>query len=688
MGGTYLSNPMKKLVSTILLITTLISIGCQYDDSEVLNEINDLKNRVEVLEQLCNRMNDDISSLQNLVMALQQNDYVSSVTEITENGVVIGYEIKFTKSNPIIIKHGQNGNDGYSPIVGVAEDGDGTYYWTLDGEWLLDDFGNKLKVQGTDGFTPQFKIEDEYWHISYDGINWINLGKASGEDGDSFFQNVTKDEEYVYFNLSDGTMLKIPLASDGVMLSVKFEAKLNPISILYDIECDINNNGIISGRIPNIVDSKKLIPTFEYEGSKILIGDTEFIQGETVLDCSKPVEITLVGSNGAKKEYTIEIIAFTGLPLMFINTEDNTDVTSKDEYLKATIKIVEDIKTRAAGDVWTSEVKIKGRGNSTWTMPKKPYKLKFDEKVSLLGEPSDKEWVLLANYTDKTAIRNELAFFMGRMSLLNYTCRTHYVDLILNNKYIGTYQLGEQQKIAKNRVNVGDDGYLLEIDAKASADDIVFKISTISKPINIKDPDVEMDSEEYNYIVNFLTEAETALYSKDFTNEETGYSKYLDVTSFIDWYLINEIAKNNDANFFTSCYMHHKKGGKLCMGPLWDFDIAFGNVNYSNCRNPEGFWIRNVNWYTRLFKDPKFVDQVKKRFDYFYSNKDVIFNEINENANYLKYSVLENNAVWGTLYEYTWPNNAVWGSYENEVAYLKQWLNARLEWLKVQFDNM
>ena len=721
---------MKKFILYSLTAIILTAVGCSesYDDSALVGRVDDLENRVTQLEELCRQMNTNISSLQTIVEALENNDYVTSVAPITQDGKTIGYTITFTKSQPITIYHGtdgkdgkdgengkdgkdgidgidgKDGNDGHTPIIGIKQDTDGIYYWTLDGDWLLDDNGNKIKAQGIDGkdgedgtdgkngrngTTPKLKIEDGYWYISYDyGYTWTLVGKATGEDGDTMFNDVTKDENYVYFTLSNDTTIKVPLISDGAIISIKFDAKHNPYSILQDIECEINDNGIISGRIPNIVDSKKLIPTIEYNGSKIFVGEEEITSEESIIDCSKPVVITVIGNNGAKKDYILEVTAFTGLPVMYINTEGNVDITSKDNYLNATIKIVEDIKTRGAGDVWTSDVKIKGRGNSTWSLPKKPYKLKFNEKVSLLGEPKDKEWVLLANYTDKTSIRNELGFFMGRMSNLSYTSRTHYVDLILNDKYVGTYQLAEQQKIAENRVNVGDDGYLLEIDARAYEDGIYFKVPSLTQPINIKDPDIEIGSEEYNYIVNFISEVEAALYSKDFTNTENGYAKYLDIDSFVDWYIINEIAKNNDAVFYTSCYMHHKKGGKLYMGPLWDFDIGFGNINYNNNNSVEGFWIKKAEWYSRLFEDPQFVVRVKERFNYFYSNKNIIFNEINENATYLKYSVLENNAVWGTLYKYTWPNYAIWGSYENEVTYLKQWLNARMEWLKTEFDAM
>ena len=134
--------------------------------------------------------------------------------------------------------------------------------------------------------------------------------------------------------------------------------------------------------------------------------------------------------------------------------------------------------------------------------------------------------------------------------------------------------------------------------------------------------------------------------------------------------------------------MNLKKGGKLKMGPLWDFDIAFGNVYYNGNDDPEGFWVKSVTWYDRLFQDPLFMAKVKQRFGYFYDRKTTIFNEINENATYLKYAMIENDSRWNILYTPTWPNHDVWGNYQNEVQCLKTWLDKRFDWLKSQFDNM
>ena len=248
-------------------------LGCNHKDLLWTELVDDLDGRITYLEQICSEMNTNITSLQTIVDVLQSNDYITGIVEIKRDGVVIGYTITFGKHDPITIYHGQDGKDGQNgadgqdgqdgvngtdgkdgadgstPIIGVAQDTDGVYYWTLNGEWLLDDNGNKLPVSGTngkdgqngsngqdgtdgkDGVTPQLKIEDGYWYISYDnGATWTQLGKSTGEDGkdgqdgsngtngkdgkdgqdgDSMFQSVTQDENYVYFTLADGTVIKI-----------------------------------------------------------------------------------------------------------------------------------------------------------------------------------------------------------------------------------------------------------------------------------------------------------------------------------------------------------------------------------------------------------------------------------------------------------------------------------------------
>ena len=240
---------MRKLFTNILLIVALVLSSCAYDDTAVWNKLENHESRISALEELCREMNTNISALQSLVDAMQGGDYITSIVPVTKDGNTIGYTITFAENEPITIYHGTNGKDGangadgkdgYTPVIGVKQDSDGIYYWTLNGEWLLDDSGNKIKAVGTngndgangtdgkdgvDGITPQLKIEEGYWYVSYDnGASWTQLGKATGEDGqdgangadgkdgDSFFADVVVGEDSVTFTLADGTVIILPLA--------------------------------------------------------------------------------------------------------------------------------------------------------------------------------------------------------------------------------------------------------------------------------------------------------------------------------------------------------------------------------------------------------------------------------------------------------------------------------------------
>ncbi len=241
----------------ICLAFFVVISGCDAKFEEINQRIDGLEDRIEYLEELCARINTNIVSLQTLVNAVQGNDYITSIVPIVAGEDTIGYIITFTKSGPVTIyngKDGKDGNDGadglpgndgkdgYTPQIGVKLDEDGIYYWTLDGDWLLDDAGNKIPVQGADGtdgkdgedgqpgtdgqdgVTPQLKIEEGYWYISYDdGLTWTQLGKATGEDGqdgDSLFESVTEEDGYVYFVLSSGETIIVPKAQK---LEIVFE---------------------------------------------------------------------------------------------------------------------------------------------------------------------------------------------------------------------------------------------------------------------------------------------------------------------------------------------------------------------------------------------------------------------------------------------------------------------------------
>lgn len=475
-----------------------------------------------------------------------------------------------------------------------------------------------------------------------------------------------------------------PAIVNSSISKFKFSVDDNKMQIINDIEFKIEDNRI-TGRIPYYTKLESLIARFETNASMVKVGETIQISGVTANNFVEPVEYTVLHEDGSEETYTVEVTNFTGLPVLFIYTDNKEPIASKDNYVNGTIFF------DGAGEFenLTAPMRIKGRGNSTWSMPKKPYRIKFDEKQSMAGFPANKDWVLLANYADKTSLRTEVAFNISRNTSLEYTPRTQHVEVFINDVYNGTYVLTEQLKIGKDRINVTDDGYLLEVDQLSRLDegDVYFKTDRIL--LNIKDPDVELNSERYNWIRDFVIAAENALYGVNFKDPQNGYAKYIDVGSFVDWYLVNEITKNNDAKFFSSCYMNITPGGKLKMGPVWDYDIALGNVNYNNNYDPTGFWIKNSKWISRLFEDPAFVELVKERYN---NLRGIILNniiaELNQDASYLSWSMIENNNKWGTLYTYTWPNDAIWGSYNNEIQYLKTWLSQRISWLDKAINDL
>ena len=297
---------MKRFLLSVVLATTLAFTSCKFDDSDIWNAINEHtesikehEQRILALEELCKQMNTNIEALQTLVDALEKRDYVTNVSEVRSNGEVIGYTISFAYSDTITIYHGKDGKDGangadgkdgYTPQIGVMKDTDGIYYWTLDGEWLLDGKGNKIQANGVngtdgtngsngtngiDGVTPQLKIEKDYWYVSYDnGATWEKLGKATGndglngengEDGDSIFKSVTQDDEYVYFNLADGTMITLPKHDKE---NIQFEDL--QVKAICCKNWDTNNDGELS------YAEAAAVTAVDFDKNKDIIAFTEF----------------------------------------------------------------------------------------------------------------------------------------------------------------------------------------------------------------------------------------------------------------------------------------------------------------------------------------------------------------------------------------------------------------------------
>ncbi len=443
------------------------------------------------------------------------------------------------------------------------------------------------------------------------------------------------------------------------------------------IRAEINDSTIFI-RTPKVMDVSNLVATFVFTGASVLVGDVEQVSGVTVNDFTQPVTYTVRNAAGTGKNYTIELMQFTGLPVINLTTDNGNDITNRDDYTTGT---VEGFGNGVVRDLDNMEMEIRGRGNSTWGMPKKPYQMKLAAKREFLDMENDKKWLFLAEYADKTMLRNKIAYELGYLSALDWTTDSEFAEVFLNRNYIGTYHITQKVEEGGDRVDIGDDGFLLEIDQldRLDPDDVYFETDTFL--INIKEPSLAQGDSQYLYISRLVHEFEQALYGNQFADPVNGYQKYIDLDSFIDWYLISEITKNVDSRSFSSIYFHVIPGEKIKMGPLWDFDLSFGNVDYADPEFPEGFWIKQNPWYERLFQDPNFVRQVQERFAYYDENRDFLLAKVDEYADKLRYAQAENDARWQTIGIYVWPNPVVLDTYEAEVDRLKSWFNTRMDWL-------
>lgn len=406
------------------------------------------------------------------------------------------------------------------------------------------------------------------------------------------------------------------------------------------------------------------------------------ILGILLLGCSQDNN-----PEGVSIALTADVLNYP-LPAVYIDTND-TSIDSKENYIDGRVRV----EGRGGfPDLETSDMRIRGRGNSTWwlgqTWGKKPYQIKFENKTTLLGMPEDRRWVLLPELSDKTLIRNMIARDWGQLSRLEYTPQLRFAEVFLNDDPQGVYVLGQKVEETNNRVAIGDEGYLIEIDQLSRIDDEdvyfqtnAFRAVSSESVFNVKEPEIAPNSSELGLIREHILAFEEVLFSDGFAHRDTGYAAYIDVDSFIDWYLINEIAKSVDAMFYSSIFFSYLPGEKIKMGPIWDFDLSYGNVDYSNAQFAEGFWIRYNPWIQRLFEDPVFREKMKTRFAYFREQLPDILEKIDGYAAYLNEAQERNYSIWETLGVYVWPNPVIYESYPEEVNHLKDWMTRRIEWL-------
>jgi len=494
-----------------------------------------------------------------------------------------------------------------------------------------------------------------------------------------------ENEPYVGGDLLDPTTTNpvVELSSFSIL------AEHNP-SLTENVVLTFDGTDTYTAAIRYICDIDQLVATYDFNGGNVTVNDSVQTNSQTANNFNKRVAYKFYDvANAEFESFFVEISYFTGLPIININT-NNQLIDSKDDYVNGFVTVQGGLGFE---DIQNQEIKIRGRGNSTWLHPKKPYQLKFSDKTPFLGMAKDKKWIFLAEYSDKSLMRNKIALEMGAISALDWTPASEYAEVFVNQVYSGTYLITQKVEVKSNRLDLPDNGYLVEIDQDYRLDDdevffqpTIFTQNYESNVFNIKEPEVVLDSSEYNIIKDYVNNFEAALFGANFQDANIGYEAFIDVQSFIDWYLIMEIAKSVDAQWYSSIYFNYTPGDKLKMGPLWDFDLSFGNVDYADATYTEGFWIKDNPWYERLFEDPNFELQVKERFMFFYNNRNELIGKMNQYKTYLELSQLENYQTWPTLGIYVWPNPVFFDTHAAEVDHLENWFSLRMDWLYSQFN--
>ncbi len=371
-------------------------------------------------------------------------------------------------------------------------------------------------------------------------------------------------------------------------------------------------------------------------------------------------------------------------PIVEITTPKNQEITSKEVWIENASFSVKGTENSA----WNSEdisTSIRGRGNSTWAQPKKPYALKLDKKQELMGFPKHKRWVLIANYLDNSFMRNCMAFYLSSCLEMDYTLRGDFVNLVLNGQYKGLYWLGEAIKVDKKRVNIDeDDDYLIELDVYYD-ETWKFKSAIRAMPYMISNDD-SMSDERLSNLSGKIEQLEKLLYpdftegmnTNDCSAPDESYTEKLDITSWAKFWIINELMSNNELKHPKSCYFTFENStGILKAGPVWDFDWASLSQS-SSCT------LKDTIYYNALFKSPAFRGKVKELWAAYYNSID-IDSQI-EKLRAQIYSDQQNDAlVWEA---HTDPSTIVREDFDAYADFLKETLNKKFQVVNAEIDGL
>jgi len=601
-------------------------------------------------------------------------------------------------------------NDTWRYFVGTSEpDPDWRYLTFDDSQWL----------QGTGGFgygdnddnTVIPQCITVYMRIKFNITDTANIVSA--------ILNMDYDDAFVAY-LNGQEIARVGLA------------QVNP---LYNDTGDDHEATMYQGGSPEsfLIDKENLNISL-LQGENVLA-----IQVHNTTSSSSDLSSNAFLSFGIRNSST----DYRPLPSWFIPpftfTSSNLPVvvitTKPGETIKDEPKITVDMKiiyngtgninhVSDTGNIFSGKVGIEIRGKYSAALPQKPYGFETRDSlgnnldVPLIGMPEENDWILQANYNDKAFLRNYLAFDLWQ-KMGHYATRTRYCEVVVNNDYQGIYLLGEKIKRDTNRVdiaklnpdeNIGNDltgGYIFKTDYYSASDSWLSNFSPVNKPgVDVffvyydPKPD-ELTIQQKSYLIDYVNSFETTLYSSEFNNRFTGYRTYIDINSFVDYFLIGEISRNVDA-YKKSRYFYKDKdsnGGKIVSGPVWDFDWAWKNLQenciHFNQTNGSG-WAYRINecdawpvppsWEVRLMQDNDFVNMVHDK--YFLLRRTIlsetrINNTIDSVANLLSEAQVRHYQKWNILgiNVGTPESDGQPATFEGDIEKFKNWITTRLSWL-------
>lgn len=445
-------------------------------------------------------------------------------------------------------------------------------------------------------------------------------------------------------------------------------------------------------------------PSVDAGNGRVTFNSTS-VNSDGSIDLTNQCVCTITDKHGQSRDYQVEIVYLKNqLPIVYLTTDSGLAITSKEEYVNGTFTLdCSDSYMSQYLNINTKAIEIRGRGQSSWEQfDKKSYKIKFISKTEVLGMAPNKKWVLIANHPDKTLMQNHIASFMGSvLDNLAFTTHQYPVDVFFNGEYAGVYTIGEQIEVKKGRVEIepeeGDDSLAFLIELGGRDDDAANppKYYTIGylRNFTIHYPEEEViTTTEVNKIKNYLRQCDNAVkYLQD-------YEEFIDVDSLIDWIICYEMTYNLDGCMRRSCYMVLEPGGKLKMGPIWDFDLGFGNFH----RYTPGTWATlgsaaedtyvKLNWVNCLAADPEFMDRLRARWDLI---KDDLLAEMLDQVNYMETlitpSAKYNFEVWDIMGTrlFGQPYSTLnYKTYPAQVNRLREYITDRWNWLDSQDWNM